>query len=120
MATLGQFAALGNRPDLSESLSATGFWGSLTRFVVNAVIPDFAMFGGADVGLDTVGNRRDLILSQVDFASYQHDLRGNEAQWVRDAFSTNLSAQWVGPIGAAYSVLGGIGFGTVGLIRGQW
>jgi hypothetical protein len=116
IATLGQISALGNRDVSSQPNIATGVIGALTRTVGNALIPEYGAFGGLHWGRETVGPNTSLILNQSDVASFNHDGSGAELRWVRDQYTTKPTSQWVGPVGAAYALLGTIPFSA----KGAW
>ena len=117
LATFGQVAGLGNRTDPSVPRIATGVFGSLTRAIEDALIPEYGLFGGLHWGIETVGRRSDIALNQTDFASYQHDRFGNPFDWIKTNFGTTPGVQGDGPFGAAYALLGLVPFAIDGLVQ---
>ncbi len=91
---------------------------AISNLIKNVAIPEYGMFGG--LGWGTAQDRgQNAILNQGDVASYSHDLNRNEIQWIKTNYSTNPQGNWVGPMGAAYALLGTIPFGIKGLIDGE-
>ncbi|BDA79608.1 hypothetical protein LPTSP3_g25380 [Leptospira kobayashii] len=93
---------------------ATGFPGAIGRAVLDLVIPDYGMFGGAGWGTDFLGFDKSMRINQADVASLEHDRDMNEIHWIRRNWSTNPTKQSVGPIGTAFTLLGTAGFGVIG------
>jgi len=119
VATFGQINALGNRSSPDVARVKTGVIGAFTRTVGDALIPEYGTFGGLHWGIETAGRNPSLIINQGDLASYRHDDTMNETRWVRDQYSTRPAAQWVGPVGAAYALIGTVPFGLKGIWDGE-
>jgi hypothetical protein len=117
VATFGQFSELGNRTSPDIPRSATGIIGSIERAIGDALIPEYGAFGGLHWGMETVGYRPDLALNQGDYAALIHDYTGEAFNWIKMNLSTTPQTQWVGPVGAAYALLGTIPFAIDGLFQ---
>jgi hypothetical protein len=94
----------------------------LGTLIGNTLIPDYALFGGPNVGVNIPGKNPQLAMKSVDFFSEQHDVAFGST----DAFEhANANYNWVqgnlaptpdgmvppGPIGIAYVLLGILPFG---------
>jgi len=88
------------------------------NLIANVAIPEYGMFGGYQWGT-TQGRGQGSILNQSDVASFNHDNNMNEIQWIVMQYSTHPTAPWVGPVGAAYALVGTIPFGLRGLFDGE-
>jgi len=125
LATLGQVPELGGRVRAREKwgffggTKPTGVFLAFGRALFDALLPEYGTMGGTQWGVPSFGYRRDLILNQSDVASRQHDIYLQHFDWIRRQYSTSPESQWVGPVGAAYAILGTIPFATWGWIRGQ-
>ncbi|MCC5816032.1 MAG: hypothetical protein JJT78_14880 [Leptospira sp.] len=124
--TGGTIDELGNLPkgvdeveDPTQNRNATGFTKARDRFL-RGFIPNYGMYGGGSWGSSEWGNNPNLILNRLDYASLNHDINMNEWKWIENVWSTNPSPhQWVGPIGAAYSLLGTAFFLPIAGVDGE-
>ncbi|MCW5549918.1 MAG: RHS repeat-associated core domain-containing protein [Opitutaceae bacterium] len=91
---------------------------AIGNLIANVAIPEYGMFGGLGWGT-TQGRGPGSILNQGDLASYHHDRNLNEIEWIKRNYTTRPDATWVGPVGAAYALVGTIPFGIKGLIDGE-
>ena len=103
--TLGQYEALGHR-NKDGKLEKSGFLKSIGLAVFDLIIPNYGFFGGGGWGYRQFGDNRALCLNNGDVASYMHDYNDKEGQWIDIQNRNWLLAQWVGPAGAAYALLG--------------
>lgn len=97
---------LGNYDPELKDMKPTYIHGAIARLIKDAVILDYGSFGGANWGTDYFGQDQSMQINQGDVASFHHDNDMNEIDWIKRNWTTTPSKQWVGPIGAAYTLIG--------------
>ncbi|BDA78244.1 hypothetical protein LPTSP3_g11740 [Leptospira kobayashii] len=117
--TLGLIPELGNYDPELKDMKPTYIHGAIARLIKDAVILDYGSFGGANWGTDYFGQDQSMQINQGDVASFHHDNDMNEIDWIKRNWTTTPSKQWVGPIGAAYTLIGTPLFAIIGLLEGE-
>jgi hypothetical protein len=109
----------GNTIDIFGRDISAGWIGAVSQVGKTGI--DLAnVITGGNWGVSDWGNNPDLILNRFDDASLKHDMDMNEWKWLENTWSTNPSPhQWVGPIGATYSVLGSALFTPAAIVDGE-
>ncbi len=114
--TFGQIPALGEQWGGVATTDGgwKGFKGAFSD-LENVLVPCYGNFNGSGWGIPNFGYDRSLIINQGDIAAFTHDQHGDDWQWMADWYTTSPTAEWVGPIGAAYALFGTGPFALIGL-----